>query len=256
MYDKWIWVQYTQGAAGRLLCIIIQLSQNVDNWFPDLDDDFKNFVNNKILIKANEHLKYEITWPYNIDFYTRQLPFTRGDNLTSEQAEKLFKEKNKNIQKHIVTLWTKPYIVNWFKGKVVSIINDKKSINFLKNRRDAIFYEWQGNTVLYKDFLKKYIPKERIHLLGKFKDDPIVEKVFKNKEEFYQKEFYNNLAVTGLMENQTDKRVVLNVPLSSLWLGSSAELIQNLNEQLKIKIPTEKAKWLINSWIEHNKKFL
>ena len=81
-------------------------------------------------------------------------------------------------------------------------------------------------------------------------------KVFKNKEEFYQEEFYNNPAVAELMKNQTDKRVVLNVPLSSLWLGSLDELIQNLNEQLKIKIPTEKAKWLINTWVEHNKKFL
>ena len=93
-------------------------------------------------------------------------------------------------------------------------------------------------------------------MLGKFKDDPLVEKVFKNKEDFYQDEFYNNPTVKGLTQNQTDNRVVLNVPLSSLWLGSLDELIQNLNEQLKIKIPTEKAKWLINSWVEHNKKFL
>ena len=256
MYKKWIWIQYTPGAAGKLLCAVIQLSQNVDSWLSELDKDYKNFVNKRILIRANDHLKHEITWPYNIDFYARQLPFTRGDDLTSEQAEKIFKEKNKATEKHIVTPWTKPYIVNWFKGKVVSIINDKKSIDFLKNRRDIIFYEWQGNTVLYKGNIKKYISKKRRHLIGKFYDDPIVEKVFNNKEEFYQDEFYNNPTVAGLMKNQTDKKVVLNVPLSSLWLGSLDELIQNLNEQLKIKIPTEKAKWLINAWVEHNKKFL
>lgn len=256
MYDKWIWIQYTPGAAGKLLCAVIQLSQNVDSWLPGLDNDYKNFVNNRILIKSNSHLKHEIMWPYNIDFYTRKLPFTRGDDLTSDQAEKIFKEKNKAIKKYIVTPWTKPYIVDWFKGKIVAIINDKESINFLKNRRDTIFYEWQGNTVSYKALLRKYCPKERIHLLGKFKDDPLVEKVFKNKEDFYQDEFYNNPTVKGLTQNQTDNRVVLNVPLSSLWLGSLDELIQNLNEQLKIKIPTEKAKWLINSWVEHNKKFL
>ena len=92
MYDKWIWIQYTPGAAGKLLCAVIQLSQNVDSWLPGLDKDYKNFVNNRILIKSNSHLKHEIMWPYNIDFYTRKLPFTRGDDLTSDQAEKIFKE--------------------------------------------------------------------------------------------------------------------------------------------------------------------
>ena len=41
MYDKWIWIQYTQGAAGRLLCTVIQLSQNVDSWWSELDNDYK-----------------------------------------------------------------------------------------------------------------------------------------------------------------------------------------------------------------------
>ena len=64
----------------KLLCAVIQLSQNVDSWLSELDKDYKNFVNKRILIKADDHLKHEIMWPYNIDFYTRKLPFTRGDD--------------------------------------------------------------------------------------------------------------------------------------------------------------------------------
>ena len=80
---------------------------------------------------------------------------TRGSiHLNTEHPEEIdAKENNKQYDQTLVMPWTKPYLPKWFKGKVIAIVNDPASMNFLKKRRDAIFYKWEGNTVFQKRFI-------------------------------------------------------------------------------------------------------
>ena len=137
--DRWIWCQYTPGAGGKMLCSMLQLSTKVHEWENNLRENWQKFVDSKIRISALTHMKDEPHWPYNLSWYTRQLPFSRGDDLTMKEVENLFNKNNRTYGDYYLTMhWNKPYFPKWFTGQVVSIINDRDAITFLKKRRDAI----------------------------------------------------------------------------------------------------------------------
>jgi hypothetical protein len=253
--NQWIWCQYSPGAGGRMLCSMLQLSTKVHPWYNNIRENFEEFIESKIKVNHVTHMKDEPHWPYDLFWYTRQLPFTRGDKLSIQEAERLFKEKNRAYEEEFLTMgWAKPYFPDWFMGRAISIINDKDSLGFLKKRRDVIFYKWKDNTVYFKRFLPSDIPNSNI--VSKFKDHPHTEKIFDSKDEFYKEEFYEHPEVFPLFEQSNDARVKLNINLSDFWNKSGSDIATKINEAFDLDIDLKKADYLLDCWSKHNLEFL
>jgi hypothetical protein len=254
--NRWIWCQYSQGAGGKMICAMLQLSTRVHPWYTNIRENFEEFVESRIKINPLTHMDNEPHPPYHIKWYSRQLPFTRGDNLTIQQAEELFR-KNNQVYEHNYFLtmhWHKPYFPDWFTGRSISIINDKVSLNFLKNRRDALFYTWKDNTV----YSKRFLPAHLVHtnFTKPFKDHPPREKIFHSKEKFYKEEFYEDPEVFPLFKKNNDTRVKLNINLSDFWNRSGSDIATKINEAFDLDIDLKKADYLLDSWLKTNSKFL
>ena len=73
----------------------MQLCEKIHSWYDELDINFEQFVEERIMIDAEVHMQKEVQPPYYLSWYTRQLPFTRGDDLSDKEAERIFKENNK-----------------------------------------------------------------------------------------------------------------------------------------------------------------
>jgi hypothetical protein len=253
--DRWIWCQYTPGAGGKMLCSMMQLSTKVHAWENDIKDNLHRFVDSKIRISPSTHMKDEPQWPYNLSWYTRQLPFSRGDDLTIKEVETLFNKNNRSYSDYYLTMnWCKPYFPEWFMGRVVSIINDTDAIKFLKKRRDDIFYMWDGDVVILKRFVPTHIYNPK--LVNKFTDQPETEKTFKDKTIFYKKEFYEHPEVFPLFEKNNDPKVKLNINLSDFWNRSGSDIAKEINEVLGLDIDLEKANYLVDQWIISNQQYL
>jgi hypothetical protein len=255
LIKQWIWCQYTPGAGGKMLCSMLQLSKKVHPWYSNILDNFEEFVESKIKIDPVSHMKDEPHWPYDLSWYTRQLPFTRGDDLSIQEAERLFQEKNRVYDDQFLTMhWNKPYFPDWLTGQAISIINDKDGLNFLKNRRDAIFYKWKDNKVYFKRFLPSDIANG--NFVKNFKDHPTTQKIFYSKEDFYKEEFYEHPEVFPLFEKSNDARVKLNINLSDFWNRSGSDIATEINEAFDLDINLKKADYLIDTWLKINIKFL
>jgi hypothetical protein len=253
--NRWIWCQYTPGAGGKMLCSMLQLSTKVHPWYNNIRENFEEFIESKIKINPVTHMKDEPHWPYDLFWYTRQLPFTRGDDLSTQEAERLFKEKNRAYEDYFLVMnHCKPYFPDWFTGQAISIINDKNSLNFLKNRRDAIFYKSEGDTVYLKRFLSDYCGHSNI--VSNFKDHPPTEKIFHSKEDFYKEEFYEHPEVFQMFEKNNDTRVKLYINLSDFWNIRGSDIATKINEAFDLDIDLKKANYLVDSWLKNNSKFL
>ena len=249
----WIWCQYTPGSGGKTLLTLMQLSKKIHSWYDELDTNFEKFVEERIMIDPEVHMQKEIQPPYDISWYTRQLPFTRGDDLSEEEAGNIFKENNKQYDQTLVMPWTKPYLPKWYKGKVIAILNDPASMDFLKKRRDVIFYKWEGNTVFQKRFMPQHCANP--HLATRFNDNPKYKEVFETKESFYDKEFYNHPEMKGLTQIQTDPRVVYNINLSDLLTKPGSEIATRLNNIFNLDIDLDKADYLYQKWVSYQTTF-
>ena len=251
--NQWIWCQYSPGAGGKMLCTMLQLSTKVHPWYDNIRENFEEFVEYKIKINPETHMRNEPRAPYNIKWFSRQLPFTRGDNLTIQQAEEMFKKNNQVYEyNYFLTMhWHKPYFPEWFTGQAISIINDKDSLNFLKKRRDAIFYKWKDKTVYLKRFNPAYVD-----FPNTFQDHPITEKLFDSKDQFYRAEFYEDPEVFPLFNKNNDTRVKLNINLSDFWNKRGSDIAIKINEAFDLDINLKKADYLLDSWLKNNLKFL
>lgn len=260
----WIWCSYTPGAGGKMICSILQLDSKTHPWYTELNKDLDKFINEKIKIPHYYHMKNEPHWPYNLSWYTRQLPFTRGDEFTTEEAEQLFSKHNNNLikedmklllYKNFIMHWCKPYLPNWFKGQALQIVNDKESLEFLKKRRDVIFYEWKDNLVYQKRFITNHIFRpEQVHNYDK-NEVKTVER-FDSIEKFYKQEFYSNPEVKGFFSPSNDSRIKLHLNLSDIWSRGAGYITEKINYAFDFDIDEKKVKLIIDAWVKNNKKFL
>ena len=255
MIQDWLWVQYTPGAGGKLLCALLQLSEKVHEWDQSIKSNLSQFIDKKIRITRKDHMQKEIHFPYDLHWYSRQLPFKRGEDLTHEQAQRLFETYN-NISHGLILnmIWCKPYLPNWFTGRCISIINDKRSLPFLKNRRDALFYEWEENTVSFKRFIPEKCGNTRVAKM--FSDHPELEKTYTDMTKFYNDQFYDHPEVKGLTKPPADPRVGLTVNLSDFWLSSGKDIARNINSKYSLDIDLDRADLLVEAWASHNKDFI
>ncbi len=251
---NWLWCQYTPGAGGKTVCCMLQLSTNVHRWDNLIADNIKKFTQSKISIDFTTHLQNEPHWPYELSWYTRQLPFTRGDNLSNAEVDKLYAKNNKTYNKILTMQWNKPYFPIWFKGTAIRIVNDKDSIEFLKKRRDAIFYRWENNIVHFKRFLP-----EGLHFgtsWKQYKDNPNTFKEYQNKKEFYEDELYNNPEFLSFCKDSNADNVKLNINLSDFWKKSGAEIATEINNAFNFDIDLKKANYILDVWLKNNVNFL
>ena len=240
MFNDWIWVCYTPGAGGKLLAVLLQFDDSVDQWYDYTDLD--TFISERFVPHENQ-IETEPVTNLDVRWYTRQLPFTRGDDLTTEQAWNYYIQANDNTNNIKVVQWHKPYLPKWYNGRTISIRTDEKSTTWLRNRRDHLFYTWNGNTVTLKRFLS------RRGNAKKYADDPQTEYVYVNKDDFYQKEFYTDPEVTGCCE--TDYTIMLD----SFLHQDSAEMIKSINANMNLNINIDKGSVLVDKWRSLNEKF-
>ena len=87
----WTWVAYSAGAAGKIICNIIQQSKQYDKWYSKSETaDLKRFCKTH-MPQLNKHLSKETNQPYKLNWYTRELPYTRGDSLSVKQVNNYIK---------------------------------------------------------------------------------------------------------------------------------------------------------------------
>ena len=255
----WTWVTYASGAAGKIICNIIQQSKPYDKWYPTEETkDLDKFCKKHMPKKLNKHLSKETNQPYKLHWYTRELPYTRGDNLT-------VKEVNQNIINHtpkikgkrLVLPYTKTLYPKWFAGKIVQIVNDKESLEFLRQRRDAMFYKWiDDNTVNFLQQDPKFHPKRLRKLMMSYKDTPPYFRKFKSKKQFYDELFYNNYEIKRYCKKIRDKRVVAHINLSDIIQNNLTKVVNELQQGLGIRISKSKAKIIFDNWQIQNKKLI
>ena len=254
LIKDWLWCQYTPGAGGKLLCAILQLSEKIDAWNDLLRSDFDLFIETKIKIDHDTHMKHEIKFPYDLYWYTRQLPFTRGDQLSIDEAQKLFDTKNGVYDKKLNMPWTKPYFPKWFTGQAITIINDDDGLEFLRRRMDKLFFKWEGNKVYFKRFIPETCTNTKV--ANTFSDHPVQEKIYEDMNDFYNEQFYKDPTVSGLRTKPNDKRVVCDINLSDFWKLTGFQIATKLNEKFDLEIDVSKADLLVESWIDANKEFI
>lgn len=252
--NDWIWCQYSPGAGGKIICALLQLSNKVHPWHSDIHDNFQNFIRSKILISHENHLRNEMQAPYQLSWFTRQLPFTRGDNLDPDEIDAIWMETNKKYEQLLTMHWCKPYFPNWFQGRAVRIVNDSRSMDFLRKRRDPIFYEWKERTVYFKRFIPEWIYNN--HLIKKFNDDPEFHMEYENKSDFYKEHFYENPEIKQLQVSATHKQVLCNINLSDMLTMPGSKIAEKINSVFDLDINLEKADLLLKHWLDNNKKFI
>ena len=255
---NWTWVSYASGAAGKLICNLIQQSKKYDKWNKVSTADLDRFCKKTMPTKLERHLSKEINQPYKLNWYSRELPYTRGDNLTVKEVNNNIQTHNPQIlNKHIVLPWTKNLYPKWFAGKIVQIVNDKDSLNFLKHRRDELFYKWIDDK--HVNFLMrdpKYHDKKIVPLMMSFTDTPPIVQYYKSKKHFYDTEFYNHKEIVFYSKQSRDKRVIAHINLSDIIQNRTSLIVDKLETCLHIKIVKSRAKIIFDNWQQQNKKLL
>jgi hypothetical protein len=206
---EWFWVQYTPGAAGRIILSCATTANSVGDWF-DKDVDPVEWCTKYFCQNADQHMKSEIKMPYKFDWYTRQLPFDRGDNLSNAEVLELVLQDpvaNRHVSenKKLACQWNKPYLPQWFDGKALVVYCDKISEKWLLSRRKELFYEWKDSTVKLMRYRVEGI--ENKDMISKFTDGPATELDIKDPEQFlkddYEQEKINVPVTTNLYRNKT-----------------------------------------------------
>lgn len=205
-----------------------------------------------------QHILYEPRFPYDLSYFTRQLPMTRGDDLTKQESRQKFYELNPDQtfdpDKYIMLQWHKPYLPNWFDGKVITLVNDSASIDWLKKRRDKCFYEWNGDEVTHKRFHPDYIPGKK--LAEKYFDTTNVYETYANKQEFYKKYFYEDVEVQGLIEPIPEYENRLKINVSDLLFKDTKTLLKPVCDFIESNMDIDKASYIHDKWKKINSKLL
>lgn len=207
--DNLLFIVYTPGAGGRILNVCASTSSNVANWIVgDLPDPVEYTQQKFCNPNKNQHLRTEPHPPYQMSWFTRQKPFTRGDDLSIDQAcENLLADttiqKEIHANKLICVPYTKPYLPKWYTSKSIALVNDVASDEWLLQRRREVFYKIENNTVYKIRFLSKFIHNS--HLVNKYNDQPQTDFPIQDFEE---------LLVEDLEQEKVKAEFDININLS------------------------------------------
>lgn len=196
--DKLLFIVYAPGAGGRILNVCVSTSNSVANWIVgDLPDPVE-YVQKKFCNPIKDkHLGTEPHPPYRMTWFTRQLPFTRGDDLTVEQACKYLLDDNIIAEEisnnRLISIpYTKPYLPNWYTSKTIALVNDHDSNAWIQQRRREVLYKVENKIVYKLRFLADFINPVNKPLVHLYTDHPEsefpVEQLDKKLIEDFEKE--------------------------------------------------------------------
>lgn len=148
---NWLKIKYPAGAGGKIVMYCLSTSDKVVDLVKDEDpvEFVEKYFPNKKGILPIEDLGY----PYDITWFTRQYPFTRGHELDARQVSEIIGKdeilKTAQDNNFLVPFhWTRLDSPTWFKGKIFKIGVTRQSKNWLMNRRSQLFYKQSGNDVV------------------------------------------------------------------------------------------------------------
>lgn len=206
-----VFVRYAPGACGTFLLTLLQTSDRVACWNPDLEQlkgspefsqKFFEWFSHRFVSDLDNHIKHEPHHPYQLDFFSAKHP--RGDNISSEEMYSLLADRQDqlfldNIAKHKLTamrLNKSTIPVFGYNNPVINIVIDPASHRWLNHTRWIKLFGKENN---------KWISKENHpeFLKAKFKNIQ-----FKNQYHFdctwreFAKNFIINEPVMQLFRNQ------------------------------------------------------
>lgn len=238
-----LWVQFTPGAGGRILLICCTTSDKVGNWIDEpLPNPIKFATERFCVPNPKDHMNNEPITPYDIKWYTRNVIFNRGDNLTKEQAHEYMIEceltkKHLDHKLLIANVWQKPYIPNWAKDeKIITIVPDKDSMIWLLERRKQLFYEWFDNEVhllRYKPGTSPISPHEKL-----YEPIPYIYK-YSNANEFVRQDIKKEKIISG---------PGLNIMLSELLYGNLENIWDSIDEYIGEPVSRDWCNKLMHTW--------
>jgi len=191
--DNLLFIQYAPGAGGRFLIVCCSTSDKVASWLPSILPDPIQFTRESFCNPIKQdHMKTETPAPYKLDWYTRQYPFTRGDNLSKAKAQQLLLQENivadeVNANRLIPMFYAKKHFPKWFSGKVISIVNDQDSKEWLLQRRKDIFYKHENNIVHKLRYIGDHIHNS--DAISKYSDHPQTEFKCTNLTDFVKQDY-------------------------------------------------------------------
>lgn len=240
-----LWIQFTPGAGGRILLICCTTSNKVGNWIDEPLPDPVEFATQRFCVpNPKDHMNNEPITPYDIAWYTRNSMFDRGDNLTKEQVhthllEDPLSKKNLSENKLIANVWQKPYVPTWAEDeKIISIVTNNDSMEWLLARRKYVFYEWFDNEVhllRYKPHASPIRSHEKLY--------PATPYIFEyeNADTFIKDDIKNEIITGG---------PGLNILLSELLYGDLEKIWDNIDEYIGEPVNRNWCNKLITTWRE------
>lgn len=236
------WVQYSPGAAGRIILICSTTASNVGDWMENPYPDPIEFTQNNFCTKnANMHMKTEPQTPYNNKFFTRVHPFTRGDNLTPALVRTHIMQdpcavKDLSYGKMLAGIWNKTYLPDWFDGKLLTIVSDTKSHNWLMQRRKDLFYVFKNGKAYNIRYMPEYIQYGNI--AKKYNDGPQTEFDYTNELDFVEWH-YTEAVKPGLGTN---------IDLSDILWGEKNYLWDSIDSLLGASVNREWCNAALDTW--------
>ncbi len=233
---KWLMVKYPAGAGGIIILHCFSTAQNVVDWHGKTDPI--EFINKNFQLQSGM-LPIELEKPYSLSWFTRQLPFTRGLNLSKEEVnieaakEKIVNEAMCNGL-HIPFWYTRTVNPSWFDGLSFGISADDSSKNWLIKRRKMLFYKIENENIIDLRFHHSDPSRKKFYLNFDFKDDPI--SIYKDKilDELVKEDFYKdkcdqphigdiNINLSDLLDQKKHKLIfehmekLIDAPLDRHW---------------------------------------
>ena len=238
-----LWVQYTPGAAGRILLISCTTSDAVGDWIDNPLPDPDVFARKHFCVPDSaDHMNNEPQTPYVTNWYTRNVIFDRGDTLTKEQvhtnllADPLSR-KHLSENKLIANVYQKPYIPDWAQDeKIITICADEESMPWLLNRRKQVFYKWQSTTVE----LLRYSPTGGPVYPHAKNYDPI--------QYIYEYTDKDQFVSWDMQKEHITSGPGLNIKLSDLLRGDLNNIWDQIDEYLLQPIDRHWCNKLLNNW--------
>lgn len=185
---KFLIVRFAPGSGGKFLSTLLQCSDSVNTWEPELEqakqkkdyDLIFQYITSKFTNDYVNWLKIEPEIPYQTDFVSNRFP--RGDNITFEQAQSLLTNDLKfqqdfNNNKLIVLILNKSQIPAWlrYRSRVVNIVIDNRVSKkwFYRARYNKQFIKVDNSTYIIKQEHKDFCSEKRATLAAKFNNESV-----------------------------------------------------------------------------------
>jgi len=176
--DNLLFFRYSAAAGGRMLLVCCTTSDKLTSWLPDDLPDPIEYTDYHFCSKVKvKHVTVEPQPPYAMGWFTRQPPFTRGDNWSIEEATSLFLEdeiikKEVSKGKIISSPYNKQYFPTWYNNEIINLVNDDATDKWLLQRRKEIFYLINGATFNKVRYTPKFTCKANNVNPNDFNDGP------------------------------------------------------------------------------------